>query len=219
MVNDEYAIDDKISNVTHVILEEYRALRGELMYFLDHQRKLQQILLTVSIGQASLLMTTNLHIAAKALGLAMLFLAPLAIVTLMALQLEATSKIILIADYIHKGIRHQLKDLLGDNNRFFEWEEHKARTRRVARWLLKVLDATKWIVFIYGLIASFAIGAWLLSRGDYSRIAGTDRLFLIWAFVIDAGFLILALYISSAFNEVDGEALRAPIDNRGATPS
>lgn len=217
-MDDEYDIGDKIGDTVRVVLEEYRALRGELMYFLDHQRKLQQILLTVSIGQAGLLMTTNLHIAAKGLGLAMLFLAPLAIVTLMALQLEATSKIILIADYIHKGIRHQLKELLGDNNRFFEWEEHKAHTRRVARWLLKMLDATKWIVFIYGLIASFAIGAWLLSRGDYSMISGTDRLFLIWAFVIDMGFLGLAIYISLAFNEVDGEALRAFLDQRGVTP-
>ncbi len=210
-----YEIENRGGDRVSVVLEEYRALRTELMYFLEHQRKLQQLLLTISLGQATALMTTSLHVAAKALGLAILFLAPVAIVTLMALQLEATSKIILIADYIHKGIRHQLKELLGDDKLFFQWEEHKARTRRLPRWLLKTLDATKWIAFIYGLIASFAIGSWLLSAGHYAHIQATDRTLIVWALVVDACFLFLALYISAAFNEVDGEALRSSLTKEG----
>ncbi|WP_298138493.1 hypothetical protein [Acidiferrobacter sp.] len=196
-----------------VVLAEYRALRVELMYFIDQQRKMQQLILTVAIGQASALLASNVHFAARAFGLAILFLAPIAIMTLMTLQLEATARIILIADYIHKGIKRQLADIL-DNARFFEWEEHKARTSRVARWLLKFLDATKWAVFLYGLVASFVIGGWILIAADHARVTNADKGFLAAAFLCDLILAFMTFRIASAFNEVDGESLQKDPDKK-----
>jgi len=196
--------DTSEGSIVSVVLEEYKALRVELMFYVDNQRKYQQLILTVAVGQAGALLS-NFHVNQYALGVATLFLVPFAIMTLMFLQLEVTSKILLVADYIHKGIKPQLINLLGNTHKFFEWEEHKSQTSRVSRKLLLFLDSTRWFVFIYGLVASLIIGGWLILKSRDSGFSTMDYLLLVSGSAINLFFIMVAAYASVSFNEVEGE--------------
>lgn len=197
---------DEINKCTFsAIIEEYKALRVELMFFLDAQRKLQQLLLSVAVGQIGVLFTQTGD-QLRALGIAILFASPFVILVLMLLQLEVTSKIILVADYIHKGIKHQLQEILGTSHRFFEWEEHKASTRRFSRLLLFFLDSSKWSVFGFGVVLSFMLGNWLLYKAEGDHWFLNDEQLIIVAAVVDIFCFLCAFLVAHKFNEIDGEA-------------
>lgn len=109
--------DDRVK----IILAEYHALRSELMYFVSEQRKSTALMSTIVAGQTVLLLS-NKQINYEIISYVYLFVIPFVIFILMIRSLESTSKILILADYIHKGIKEQLRIFFEKNNDFFEWE-------------------------------------------------------------------------------------------------
>ncbi len=188
--------DDRVK----IILAEYHELRIELMYFISEQRKTISLMSTIVAGQTVFLFNTN-QLNYEIISYIYLFVIPFLIFILMIKSLEATSKILLLADYIHKGIKEQLKVFFKNKEKFFEWEEHKGTTARLNRKTLERLDRSKWWIFGIGIISSFLLGLWFAFL-SYN----TNFVIYIISFIINIIWTILSIRISSSFNEVDGEA-------------
>ena len=198
--------------LAEVILAEYSALREELMYFLLLQRRSLRLLTTTSVGQIGglLLNSTNIistksMLTPEVLIIFYLFVLPLIIGLLFISSLDHTSRVIIIADYIHKGIKPQLQELLG-KKRFFEWEEHKASTKRIPRIVIEILDGSKWLTFIFGLFVSLMSGIWI----QYStKVLSHSHIKIAFSMSIIITTLLILLCVRSAllFNEAEGESI------------
>ncbi len=186
--------DDRVK----IILSEYHELRQELMYLITEQRKSISIMFSVVAGQSVFLLNTKLN--EEVMAYLYLFVVPLVIFILMVRSLESTSKILLIADYIHKGIKQQLKIFFNDKDHFFEWEEHKGNTNRISRRVLSLLDYSRWWIFSIGILSSFGLGMWHLYNTDYNIFIP------IIASLINVIWIAISILVSKSFNEVDGES-------------
>lgn len=188
--------DDRIK----IILAEYHELRIELMYFISEQRKSISLMSSIVAGQTIFLLN-NQKLNYEAIAYVYLFVIPLIIFILMIRSLESTSKILLIADYLHKGIKEQLKQFFCSGDNFFEWEEHKGKTNRVSRTILKVLDYSRWWIFGIGILSSFLLGIYFSYEGNtlnFKVLIPSGILNLIW--------ICLSISVNKSFNEIDGEA-------------
>lgn len=186
----------------NIIIAEYQALRAELMYFIDAQRKTMGVMIGVAVGQISFLLTKN-KINYELVVFIYLYLIPLLIFLLMLRSLECTSKILIVADYIHKGIKGQLSVFFDKDSHFFEWEEHKGNTSRLSRNILKYLDYSKWWIFGFGILLSFCFGVFFSLTHNKSNI---DLQHIILAATLNIEWVLISIWASSAFNEVEGEA-------------
>lgn len=188
--------DDRVK----IILAEYHELRSELMYFLSEQRKSTALMSTIVAGQTVLLLS-NKQINYEIISYVYLFVIPFVIFILMIRSLEATSKILILADYIHKGIKEQLRIFFENSNHFFEWEEHKGKTNRLSKKVLTILDYSRWWIFGAGILISFALGLWFLyisNNLNYKIILPSFILNVLWATV--------SIFSNKSFNEIEGEA-------------
>ncbi|MBI1394168.1 MAG: hypothetical protein GC152_15670 [Alphaproteobacteria bacterium] len=207
-----------------VILAEYAALREELMYFLSSSRQYTTFQITTGFGQiGGVGLLYGEEVSVTLVLLIYLFGFPTLNFLLAMRTLESTSKILVIADYIHKGIKPQLARYFGPSETFFDWEEHKAASNRVDPTTLLTLDRFKWFVFIFAMLISFgtAFGVFIANVEKLSLtsiIAGAapssaplpgqvralpDVFFLSLA-LICAAFAFLRK-VSRTFDEVRGE--------------
>jgi len=189
------------SEKVQIILAEYSALREELMYFINAQRKFVTLMTSIAFGQ-SLFIFLRDDLQVEQLAFIYLFIIPFLIFVLMVSALECASKVLLVADYIHKGIKQQLGVFFETNEQFFEWEEHKNKTSRVSRVTLKILDYSKWYTFSVGVLLSFGLGVYFLRKSN-----ALDIIQLIVASVLCILWIGISIRISRSFNEIDGESI------------
>lgn len=190
----------------NIILSEYRELRIELMYFISEQRKHIGMMISLIAGQSILLLNTEkLHY--ELIAYIYLFVIPFLIFILMIRTLEATANILIVADYIHKGIKPQLTSLFNGKPMFFQWEEHKASTNRFSIKLLKFLEYTRWYIFTIGIISSSILGYWFYVRVDNYSIN-----ILILSVFLNVIWSIITVLVSGSFSEVGGETINYKID-------
>lgn len=185
-----------------IILAEYKALREELMYFIDAQRNVLRLLFTAAFGQ-TLIIVVQGTIRPKIAEYLLLFVVPMVIFLLMLSAMEMASKIFLIADYIHKGIKAQLGVFFDDNTEFFLWEEHKGKTIRINRQIVRLLDYSRWWIFGIGITVSFGLGLWFSVK---SSSQAYQWLPVLIAGVLDFSFIVIAAVIAQRFNECEGES-------------
>jgi len=208
----------KNKDLIGIVLAEYSELRVELMYFISEQRKSISLMSTIVGGQAAFLISNN-KVNYEFISYIYLYVIPFAVFILMLRSIEATSRILVLADYIHKGIKVQLANLVIDefepkqyskgyeNTGFFEWEEHKGETNRVPKNTMEWLDHSKWYIFIIGIFVSFGLGLLFLHKTDsleLSVIAIPAIINTLWVF--------FAWKVTTQFNESKGERLNAPRD-------
>jgi hypothetical protein len=202
--------------VIDIILAEYSELRAELMYFISEQRKSISLMSTIVGGQAAFLISNN-KVNYEFISYMYLYVIPFAVFILMLRSIEATSRILVLADYIHKGIKVQLVKLVEDefepkqysdnykNTGFFEWEEHKGETNRIPKKTMEWLDHSKWYIFVTGIFVSYGLGLLFLHKTDsleLSVIAIPTIINILWVF--------FAWKVTAQFNESKGECLNAP---------
>ncbi len=188
--------DDRVK----IILAEYHEMRAELMYFIAEQRKSTALMSTIVAGQTVLLLG-NKQINYEIISYVYLFVIPFVIFILMIRSLESTSKILILADYIHKGIKEQLRIFFAESDDFFEWEEHKSNTNRLSKKVLTILDYSRWWIFGVGILISFSLGLWFLHIGNNLELK-----IIIPAFFLNALWAIISILSNKSFNEIDGEA-------------
>ena len=98
MKNNELSNKDQLINI---ILSEYKELRIELMYFISEQRKHVNMMISLTAGQTVLLLNTD-KLNNEIIAYIYLFIVPFLIFVLMIRTMEATSNILVVADYIQK---------------------------------------------------------------------------------------------------------------------
>lgn len=190
-------------DVIKIILAEYTELRAELMFFIAEQRKSTSIMSTVIAGQLLFLLNTE-NLNYTILAYSYLYIIPLVIFLLMLRTLDCTSKIILIADYIHKGIKAQLKARTTDDPIFFEWEEHKGKTLRLSRKISAALDYSKWWVFGLGILSPFVLGVWFMILSLKINYYGIGA-----ALILNISWAAISIGVARTFNEIEGESKQA----------
>ena len=190
--------------VIDIILAEYSEIRTELMFFIAEQRKFISLMTTLVAAQAAFLVTNDDKISYEIITYLYLYFIPLAIFILMIRVLDATSRVLVLADYIRYGIKKQLHKVCGKHIVFFEWEKHKKETKIITRTTIDRLDGSKWYIFILGIIISFVLGLYFLNKANEA-----DNLELILThFIISATLNIFysffALKVENQFNESRG---------------
>jgi len=201
--------DDKDRTLT-AILAEYAALRTELMFFIDAQRRIMTLLLTASVGQLAGMLVNADKIDPLLVLIFYLFLMPFLIFIFMLRALENGSKILLIADYIHKGIKPQILSVVGAGTEVFEWEEHKRNSNRINRTLLMMLDVSRWWVFSIAIAFSFSLGCWFQAHRDVLLIPSAVPTFFVSG-ALSLVWIVFSAIASRAFNEAQGESRFKPI--------
>jgi hypothetical protein len=139
----------EICSSDDAILSEYVAMREELMFFVDSQRKSINFMMSVVFGQAGILLLHQdvvVHLA-RYISLFYLFGLPLVIFSLMLTTLEFTAKILFVADFIHHDVRARYLSKHRLETGFFEWEIYKRNSKRVNKYLMIALDLSKWLIF------------------------------------------------------------------------
>jgi hypothetical protein len=189
-----------------VILREYEALREEIMLYISAQHKNMFALITVSLGQIAVFFNSNRFSQDNDelyyITLIFLFAVPFIIFILFIRAVECTEKVIIAADYIHKGIKKQLIAIFGEAN-FFEWEEHKSRTVRLNKVLIKALDRSKWLVFVVTASISFALGVLTYRK----CITPPPTYVLHLSLYLILIMILISLIVANVLNEADGESL------------
>lgn len=197
-----------------VVLAEYAALREELMYFLDARERNYQVMWALAIGQTGALLSLN-TLPPKFLLLAYLFGTP--ILTLVVLYRTAanSASVLMVADYIHKGTRNQLDQMLGGLEtddpavRLFDWEQHKARSSRLHRRLLMLLDVSQWAVFYASVLIAAAIAVLLQDHYDVMKSTGvlSERNVLFGlSWIVSVVCMANTTYFARKQNMIDSEA-------------
>lgn len=237
VINDENAylnyIDDLSAvmdsqhsqNKVQIILSEYNALRDELMHFIKESRQNTTFQITTGFAQIFGLAAIEIEkIGLQPIIIMFLIGFPILNLLLFLRALEATSKILVLADYIHKGIKPQLSFAFASDEKYFEWEEHKARTKRVGARTILLLDSFKWLVFALAMITSYVLGLYVYSKSGETAnlssfisdavngaISETGTAFVAFPdlFVISLVILSFSVFLvirtSISFNEVKGE--------------
>ena len=192
-----------------VVLAEYSALRTELMFFMNSIQVSHQFTWTLVLAEIGTLVYMD-KLDHWLLFLAYLFGAPLLILVLLLRSAANRANLLVVADYIHKGIKRQIEDIVRSQRGHhlatgvFEWEEHKARSHRVQRKLLKVLDISPWGVFYVAFAISFILGLYLGVKNDFF---GWDppRLIAPASLVCVVGIAMTTIF-AAKYNVIDSEA-------------
>ncbi len=195
-----------------IILAEYNALRAELMYFIAQQRRKMALLTTAAVGQIGFLSLSESILSETAslpptvLVALYLFVFPTVIFLIFAAALENTVRIIAVADYIHKGIKPQLIQAMGEDG-FFEWEEHKGQSLRLSPALTLFMDLSKWFVFAGGIVLSYCLALWVAFNAD---ITPYPQMMFIGGAALCMVYLVVCVLSGLRFNEAAGETTYAP---------
>jgi Methylase involved in ubiquinone/menaquinone biosynthesis len=192
-----------------VVLAEYTALRAELMFFMNSIQVSHQFTWTLILAEMSALVYMD-KLDHWLLFLAYLFGAPLLVLLLLLRSAANRASLLLVAEYIHKGIKRQIESSLNSLHEYplgvgiFEWEEHKARSNRVERKLLKVLDISPWGVFYVAFVISLILGLYV---GKQNGFFGQNPNYLSTLGAILCLFgIALTSFFSWKYNVIDSEA-------------
>ncbi len=203
--NDEDYGTERLS----VVLAEYSALRDELMFFINSIELTHQLTWALMLAEIGALVYIE-KLETWLLCLAYVFGAPFLVIMLLLKSAAGRSRELLLADYIHKGIKRQIHAIIGshvkDGIPLFDWEEHKARTRRVGRRFLKILDILSWGIFLVAFVVSYVLGLYIGIRNDFfgwNGLAVAEGGFFMCAFGV-----LLSLELASQYNVIDTEARR-----------
>jgi SAM-dependent methyltransferase len=192
-----------------VVLAEYAALRAELMFFMNSIQVSHQFTWTLVLAEIGTLVYMD-KLDHWLLFLAYLFGAPSLILLLLLRSAANRANLLVVADYIHKGIKRQIEDIIHSQRSYaleigiFEWEEHKARSHRVQRRLLKILDISPWGVFYVAFVVSFILGLYL---GINNQFFGWNpiRLIVPGSFLCLLGIMLTSIF-AAKYNVIDSEA-------------
>lgn len=210
-----------------IFAAEYHALRAELMFFIQMQRHNMNFLLTTAFGQIIGLAFIGYNKVDPALIIYFyLFAVPSLIGLLMLMSFENTAKIFVVASYISESLRTQIRPLFDKDDSYFLWEYHKKDTNRINRKVLVLLDRSKWLVFIAGLILSMFLAHFvqnttmaikngiLFTQPIKISIWRTGPIIVFDQFIIGGILVLLIMFMAFIaaryFSEAEGEAAHNP---------
>lgn len=158
------AADAATAVVGSAIVAEFNALRLEITDLERHEKLSLQLALTllVAIIAATVAISGGTVNRLVAVGAAPLILAAIAVIfcLLACHAIHAELRIALAARYVNDELRPQFRDLTGVD--VWRWETylHKQRQRtesaRHANRLIRVLDYTRWLVYLLPMAACLA---------------------------------------------------------------
>ena len=191
------------SPIIPVILEEYKALRSELMYFLDAREKLSQLTMTLFLGQAIIILNFLAKVSLDAVIFISCVVFPLAVCLLYWRALDYTKKVLIIALYIESSLKTQIVSALNSTGEFFMWEQFKGERAKHSGFFSKSLDYSKWWLYWFCIASSWLTGfitAHMSGNGASARY--TFVFAMSFMLIIVAGFA--SVRISKEYNEYSG---------------
>jgi SAM-dependent methyltransferase len=199
----------------HVILAEYTALRAELMFYMNSIHVNHQLIWTLILAEVSALVYME-KVDHRLLLLAFFFGAPVLVILLLLRSAAYRASLLVLADYIHKGIKWQIKMNITSRSlrgAVFEWEEHKARSHRVQRTFLKVLDISPWGSFYVAFIVSLLLGLYVGNKDSFFEWNSTYL--ILSSSTLCAVGIGLTSYFAWRYNVTDSEARHARTSGMG----
>lgn len=194
------------SSTLTVMMAEYASLRSEIMYFIDVREKLATTIVIILLAQVVTISSEVANLDGMSALLLMGLIFPTLVCILMFRSLDYTLKILQAASYIERDLRPRLYDLVRAD--IFRWERFKGEMTAGKGVSSKILDYSKWWLYVAAIGISWVFGVFYFFAADGGHEYSVWSLVVIAvSFSLVAVTAIFVLRQQRRFNEYTGASI------------